>query len=403
MTRIAYVCADPGVPVFGQKGCSIHVQEVIRALQWQGAHVELFASSADGLPPCGMERVKLHRLPMLPKADQASREQAALAANRSLSRMLHQAGHFDMLYERHALWTYAAQEYTRRVGIPGVLEVNAPLIDEQAAYRGLISIRAAQRATSRSMHAASAIVAVSRAVANYATRFGIAQERIHVIPNGVDPSRFPAGLPAALPGADDMFTIAFVGTLKPWHGLDTLLRAVQLLHERDPRLRLLMIGDGPERAALEVQAQALGLTNSILWTKAVSPMLIPGLLASADAAVAPYPQLDNFYFSPLKLYEYLAAGLPVVASRIGQIEQVIQHDINGLLCIPDNIHSLADQLQRLRNDSGLRARLGYSARQSIRHHHTWDAVASKILALGSAKTSTSNIRTQVFSDHYASI
>lgn len=388
MTRIAYICADPGVPVFGQKGCSIHVQEIIRALQWHGVSVELFASNTNGMPPCGLERVKLHRLPALPKGDQASREQAALAANHSLSRMLNQAGSFDMLYERHALWSYAAQEYTRRLGIPGILEVNAPLIDEQAAYRGLIDAHSAQRAASRSMHAASAIVAVSDAVASYAIRFGVAQERVHVIPNGVDPTRFPQGLPPALPAPEHVFTIAFVGTLKPWHGLDSFLQAAQLLRQRDPHLRLLMIGDGPERPALEAQAHALGLSNSIVWTGAVSPTLIPGLLASADMAVAPYPQLDNFYFSPLKLYEYLAAGLPVVASRIGQVEQVIQHDINGLLCAPNNVQSLVEQLQRLRNDSSLRARLGYNARQSIRRHHTWDAVAAKILALGKASLST---------------
>lgn len=384
MTRIAYVCADPGVPVFGQKGCSIHVQEIIRALQWQGAHVELFATSAEGMPPCGLERVKLHRLPTLPKGDQASREQAALAANRSLSRILAQAGPFDMLYERHALWSYAAQEYARRTGIPGVLEINAPLIDEQASYRGLIDTAGAKRSSMRSLKAASAIVAVSEAVASYARRFAIPEERIHVIPNGVDPTRFPLGLPAALPAPEDIFTIAFVGTLKPWHGLDTLLQAAHIQHRRDPRLRLLMIGDGPERAALEAKAHSYGLTHTIVWTGAVSPLHIPGLLASADTAVAPYPQLDNFYFSPLKLYEYLAAGLPVVASRIGQVEQVITHDFNGLLCTPNHAQSLADQLQRLRDDSSLRARLGYSARQSIRRHHTWDGVAARILALGQA-------------------
>ncbi|HMC90550.1 MAG TPA: hypothetical protein VKI17_13430, partial [Gemmataceae bacterium] len=79
--RVAYLCADLGVPVFGCKGCSIHVQEVVRALTRQGAEVELFAMRAAGEPPAGLETVRLHHLPALPKGDCAAREQAALAAN----------------------------------------------------------------------------------------------------------------------------------------------------------------------------------------------------------------------------------------------------------------------------------------------------------------------------------
>src|SRR5256886_16469048 len=125
-----------------------------------------------------------------------------------------------------------------------------------------------------------------------------------------------------------------VGSMKPWHGLDVLVEAFARLHERAPDARLLLVGDGPARAAVCADLSARGLNGVVHCTGAVAPREVPGLLTSVDVAVAPYPQATGFYFSPLKVYEYLAAGRAVVASRVGQLETVIRHDVNGLLCPP---------------------------------------------------------------------
>lgn len=135
--RLAYVCADPGVPVFGGKGASVHVQEVVRALVEKGVRVELFASRTGGDPPPGLEEVPLHRLPSPPKGDLEKRERELLAANDELREALEAAGPFDAVYERYSLWSFAGMEYAARTAVSGILEVNAPLIEEQAAHRGL--------------------------------------------------------------------------------------------------------------------------------------------------------------------------------------------------------------------------------------------------------------------------
>ncbi len=135
--RLAYVCSDPGVPVFGRKGCSIHVQEVLRALLGLGIEVVLFARRFDGEAPSGLEALSIYRLEPLPKQEDAKREQAALAANETLRAALEHAGPFELVYERYALWSFAAMDYARDAGIPGLLEVNAPLIEEQAQHRKL--------------------------------------------------------------------------------------------------------------------------------------------------------------------------------------------------------------------------------------------------------------------------
>src|SRR3989442_15000589 len=102
--RIAYICADPGVPIFGHKGCSIHVQEVLRSFSRHGAQVEVFATHTEGAPPPGLETIRVHRLPAPPAGARAVREQAALTANHDLHAALEREGPFDLVYARYSLW-----------------------------------------------------------------------------------------------------------------------------------------------------------------------------------------------------------------------------------------------------------------------------------------------------------
>jgi len=170
--RVAYVCADPGVPIFGRKGCSIHVQEVVRALKAHGALIDLFALRVGGPPPPGLEDVAVHELPLGAAHDAAARERAALRANHAFRRALARAvAPFDAVYERYSLWSFASMRFAREACIPGVLEVNAPLIEEQAEHRTLCDRATATRVATRTFAAAHTIVAVSKGVADYVTRF----------------------------------------------------------------------------------------------------------------------------------------------------------------------------------------------------------------------------------------
>lgn len=381
MSRAAYICADPGVPVFGCKGSSIHVQSVIRALRRHRISVDLFAARLGGPTPPGLEDVTIHRLPAPPKGELAQREQALVSANRDLTQALDQADSVDFVYERYSLWSHAGMEFARTHNLPALLEVNAPLIEEQAQHRGLINRAEAQATAERTFGAATVLLAVSTAVAGYLDRHTSTHGRVLVTPNGVDPDRFPSNLRATLPGGPETCTIGFVGTLKPWHGLDTLLEAFEQLRRSSSRFRLLIVGDGPERESLEAQVLRQSLSDGVQFAGAVQPEAIPGLLRSMDVAVAPYPALPDFYFSPLKVYEYMAAGTPVVASRIGQLGELITHEHDGLLYTPGDAMELATAIQRLSSDQSLRARLGGCGRQKVIAHHTWDAVAERILSV----------------------
>ena len=354
---------------------------MIRSLLRQGVQVELFATRLGGDPPAELETVTVHQLPAIPKGEQAAREQAALSANLDLRLALEREAPFDLVYERYSLWSFTAIEYAQGVGIPGILEVNAPLIEEQEKHRGLCDRASAERVAERVFSAATALIAVSEEIKTYLEGYPRVGQRVHVIPNGVNPDRFLSNIKPSIPTSPGTFTVGFVGTLKPWHGLPILVEAFNRLYQQSSDIRLLIVGDGPERENLVADLSARGLLDAAHFTGAVAPSEIPGLLASMTVAVAPYPAQTDFYFSPLKVYEYMAAGLPVVASDIGQLKSLIEDEVNGLLVPPGDPVALATALDRLRQDSNLATRLGQAARKAMMQNHTWDSVTEHILHL----------------------
>jgi len=391
--RFAYVCADSGIPVFGYKGSSIHIQEVLHAMTKKGIFVDLITHKKfHGTTPF-IRLLRIHYLPELP-SDRAAREQAAIAANADLKRILEAHEPLQVIYERYSLWSFAAMEYARDTNKIGILEVNAPLVEEQQQFRTLIDQPGAERVTRRVIAAARTIIAVSNEVANWVRQYCKDLEKVHVVPNGVNPDRFPDDQTPYLQNSPDTFTVGFLGTLKPWHGLPLLISAFDLLYTEDPTWRLLIVGDGPALGEIVRQKEASAWKDAIHLTGPVRPEDVPGMLASMDVAAAPYPA-GKFYFSPLKLYEYMAAGLPIVASNVGQICDVIQHEINGLLSPAGDTTALAENLKRIRLDHELRKRLGRSARTTALLKHTWDSVLDKIFLAAGIEDQSIDTQAQV--------
>ncbi len=379
MSRIAYLSTDPGVPVFGRKGASVHVQSVVRELLRRGHEVHLLASRVGGDTPRGLEDVVLHELPAVTGATGAEREASARASAQAAVAVLAALDtdeRLELVLERYSLWSAAAMEWCAGRGVPAVLEVNAPLVDEQARHRVLADRDRAEAIAARAFAAATSIVCVTPAVADWVAERVPGREHVHVVANGVD-TRHIAPRPA-VPGRP--FTVGFVGTLKPWHGVEVLVRAFARFAETDPWARLRLVGDGPQREAIEALAAELRITDRVDLTGAVAPERMPEELAAMDVAVAPYPWLEDFYFSPLKIYEYLAAGLPVVASRIGGVPRLLEDGDIGMLVTPGSVDELAAVLAGLHLSPELRAELGRVAREAAVTRHDWSRVVDRILS-----------------------
>ena len=379
--RIAYICCDPGIPVFGTKGASVHIQEVVRELRSIGHEVALYAVRSGKHVPDDLTDLELH-LEAVADVEPAEREQAqAHAAERIVSRVI--ADGADLVYERYSLFSTALADITAATGVPGILEVNAPLIDEQRRHRSLVDASGAAQVLHRQVAAARATVCVSDPVADWVRRrtadlpdANDVVGRIHTVPNGVSVRRIQPQ-----PEDPDRVVVTFVGTLKPWHGVADLITAAALARQN---WSLRIIGDGPEMDSLHAQAERLGV--EVDFRGAVAPQDIPTHVAGSAIGVAPYPDLggsEQQYFSPMKVLEYLAAGLAVVASDVGQVPQLLEDGSgrHGVLVAPSDPTALAAALDDLAVCPDRRARMGRSGRLLAEQHHSWRRTVARILEL----------------------
>ncbi|GAB4369994.1 MAG: glycosyltransferase family 4 protein [Acidobacteriota bacterium] len=380
--RLVYVCADRGIPLDGSKGASVHVRQTVGALRRAGVDVTVAAArpgSGAGLdaqlvPPQPRRRRSRHAV------DDALAEIAAARAlvDRTLETV---DGPVDAVYERLSLWSLAGVALAERLDAPFVLEINAPLVEEASRWRGLALTGLAREIEATVVRSADAVVCVSSPLCGRAERIRGGAAGVHLFTNPVDLKRFaarPAGDEAA---ADAPVTVAFVGSLKPWHGTDDLVVAFARAWARQPRLRLLVIGDGPEREGMERLAARHGVAEVVEFTGPVPHDEVARRLAAAEIGIAPYPPLDDFYFSPMKLAEYCAAGLAVVATSAGDLDGLLEHGTTALRVAPGDRTGLADALVRLAEDAPLRARLGAAARSLAESRLSLDAETSRLLAL----------------------
>jgi glycosyltransferase involved in cell wall biosynthesis len=287
---------------------------------------------------------------------------------------------YILCHEYSGLFSLGAALACWQKGIPRILTVEADYTVEHAvsgkSLRGPHALMAAWEARI-AYKLAKKIITVSQPAKQHLVEFWqIDPEKIVVMPNGVDTDLFqpvydPRPIRARLRLGDGPI-ICFVGGFQHWHGLDRLVESFARVLAEVPDAKLLLIGDGPVRPAVDQKIAELGLGSSVMVTGLIPQTRVPEMLAIADIAVLPYPQLPReLWFSPLKLFEYMAAGKAIVASRAGQITELIQHGHNGLLVEPGNIVDLAQAIIKLLNDPAERKRLGHNARHQAMQQHSW--------------------------------
>ena len=296
------------------------------------------------------------------------------------------------VYQRYSLHNYAGLEVARRLCVPFVLEYNGSEIWMSRHWgRRLRYESLANRIELINVRRADLVVVVSRAMRDELIGRGIDGERILVNPNGVDPERYtPAmsGEPTRrLLGWDSATVLGFISTFQPWHGAEVLAQAfVRLIGERPAlreSVRLLLIGDGPRRAAAERILTSAGLAAAVHFTGLVEQEAGPSYLAACDILVSPHvPNADGspFFGSPTKLFEYMAMERAIIASDLDQIGEVLRHGDTAWLVPPADVGALADAMSRLVDDPALGTRLGTAARREALAHHTWHAHVARTLA-----------------------
>lgn len=434
--KILYLCPDLGIPVLGRKGASVHVREMCSAFGRAGHQVVLAAQTLNKSPWESPAETSAKIVQVRPSTSTTTVAQALKEFNAKLQlenslpgelrRILYNSDlesdlirRFekeppDFIYERASLYATAGASLAKRFGAPLILELNAPLAVEQATYRSTGLGKLAAQAERWTLTHADAVVVVSSELAKHVRSLGVSPRKIQVIPNGVNPALFlpngvehglqaastsaidkrskspkplqsvsRSGLKAALrPNGAVAPVVGFVGGLRPWHGVEVLPELLARLQKRHPGTRLVIAGDGQLRSDLERAFAKRGLKKLVTITGLLGHEAVPDVIRTFDVALAPYPKHDHdFYFSPLKLFEYMACGIPVVAAKVGQIAETVRHGKTGLLYPAGNLNALVASCDRLLSDDALRHKLSGAAARLVRQKFTWDRNVARVVTL----------------------
>jgi glycosyltransferase involved in cell wall biosynthesis len=292
-------------------------------------------------------------------------------------------GLYDGVYERYSLFHRCGVRAGHRHGLPVILEVNGTA-REMAKYYGLWLKERALRTERAALAEADAIVVVSETLRSELVEAGVPSEKIEILPNAVDEGLFPQTLDGARVrrscGLGDRPVVGFVGSFSPWHDLDTLIRAFEFICYRHDA-SLLLVGDGILRPSIELEVRNRGLGSRVIFAGSVPHHAVPEYLAAMDVAVAPYPPIERFHFSPMKLFEYMAAGRAAVTVALGQIEQLIGSGQQAVFYDPGDAVSLGRAIEMLLEDPALRARIGMEAREWVLGERSWSGNACRIVEM----------------------
>ena len=296
---------------------------------------------------------------------------------------------YDLIHERFNLLALGGVWASKKLGIPFVLEVNADLLQQRkfkgTPERGLRRVFAVW-ATRRCFDAAAKIICISPDLRDHLhNEWKIQDSKLSVLPCAADVEAFtpnpnPDRLRRRL-GLTSEEVVMWVGGFYPWHDLDLLLDSFSLVRAKFPRVKLVLVGDGQTRPLVEGKVQRGGLQQSVIFTGAIAHGDVPEVLSIADIAVvasAPVPASRGGTGTPLKLFEYMAAGKPIVATALNQATEVIEDGQTGLLVEPGNADRFAEALLSLLKDPKERVRLGQNARQQAIERYSWTEYTKRL-------------------------
>ena len=285
----------------------------------------------------------------------------------------------SLVYQRYTLNNLAGLILARRWRVPFVLEANSSEVEWRRRWEYLRYAPLAEACERVLLSRADAVVTVSENARAELERVGAPPERMCVVPNAVEVDRFAHATARPLPFPDDAIVVGFVGLFYRWHGVQHLARAFVDLHARVPNARLMLLGDGEDAPAVRAVLEEAAVMDACHLPGLVPRDAVPGYLAAADVRVAAHAEMKDFVGSPIKIFEYMAAGRAIVASRLGQLETLLSDGETALLVPPGDEGALAAALERVAVDKRLRWELGSRAQQEALRRHSWEARVRELL------------------------
>jgi len=382
--RVVYLRSTPG-PGTQAGGAASHIKGVVSALEALGVEVRLISNDVIA----GLDHTEDRFTVIPPHAGGGTRALFDIHNNLVFTRgavpLIEQAQP-DFIYQRYARFSWAGVVAALSTRRPLFLEYNGSEVWVGRHWDRVGSLDLLERYERLNLDAAARIFVVSEVERRNLESRGVAPEKIIVNPNGVDVESFRPGVGGAetrreLGLSDNDVVAGFVGTFGPWHGVEKLAEAIKATRASLP-VRFLLVGSGSLHAEVEKQLEAETRARRVIFTGAVAHDRVPKLLDACDILVAPHVPLadgSDFFGSPTKVFEYMAMGKAIVASRLGQIGEVLVDRETALLVEPDNVAELRAAIVKLVESGELRERLGTNAREVAAHEHTWVHNAKRVL------------------------
>ena len=356
-------------------GQGVHIEELVRALREAGHEVLVVGPSFYDSQGFGGENRGIAALRRLLPG--ALGELAELAYNLPAYLNLKRAWKEfcpDFVYERCNLYFLAGSRLARRHGATLLLEVNSPLADERERHGGLRLPSVARRLERWTWTSATRVLPVTQVLADILVQNGVDAARISVIPNGIDLARFADH---RLASDEAAVRLGFTGFVRTWHALDTVIEG--MAHSSLGRgISLTILGDGPACPDLAALAKNLDVSGQVHFAGLVQPADVPAMTAGFDIALQPSA---TPYASPLKIFDYMAAGCAIVAPDQPNIREILAHERTAVLFDPEKPGAMWNAVERLIGDADLRRRLGAAARaELVRQNYTWAGNAQRVAA-----------------------
>ena len=362
--RITCLLPAPGIPVQGPSGGSAHVRGLVRALRASHEVEVVAALRTDRRGSFGEELTGVHEVgvPGWPSWLEPWRDLREVRVARRIAwkviKDARRAPAPDLLIERHSLWSDAGWRIHDMLGVPWVLEVNAPPVRERERFERLRQPALAARWERQVLQAAPVIVTVSTWLRDWLVR-ELGCRRVVLLPNGVDPRQGHRATGRARLGvAEGQPVIGFVGSMKPWHGVGRLARVAQAA---GARLALL----GERRDPSTFLADDEHLPPDVIWPGHLGPQDLADAVAALDVGLAPYPADAPPWFCPLKVLDYRAQGTPVVGTDVGDTARLVGE--GGTVVPPDDEAAMIEAVR------------GWLGRRTEPWVRSWGDVASELL------------------------
>jgi glycosyltransferase involved in cell wall biosynthesis len=368
--RILYVASDQRVP--GSTGGSVHVEEVARGLAARGHEMHVLAIPGERRSNGAAVPFELHpsRLPF-------DHRFLRFTAQRRVSALLSEHG-IEAVLERYYNFGGEGVRAASARGIPSILEVNSPIKDHAGSAKSILDrlllFRPLSRLREGIVTKAAALVTPLPSIVPEE----VPAEKVHRVHWGANVDRFRGEGPRkALPIPEGSRVVAFSGSFRPWHGADLLVRAAARARRRHPEAFFLFLGSGPALPEARRLAKELGVESSAIFTGPVAYEEMPSYLRLAHIGVAPYrpsrlPEMKlGFYWSPLKIFEYMATALPVISLDVPPIAEIVRPGKEGLLFPEGDEEAFADSLDALLSDPARARALGESGRERVVACFSW--------------------------------